>query len=352
MRLRTFSTVFTLSIAMLGAELFAQPGGRNKKLEVGSPAPGLNVEEWVKGSFNPIDGNVYVLEFWATWCAPCRKSIPHLTAIQEEYELDELKVVGISTDEETEKVAPFVNKQGLKMDYIVGIDNKRRTQRAWMDAAGLKGIPAAFIVDKNGTIQFIGHPLSEEFDDTLAKVMTGRYDKKKEEEAAPSIKAAKQYRSGTSWSEATDAYENAIAMDPIVFARLNLELIEMYLLEQRDAEGAYAYINKVISDRGSEDPELLTWIAEYIATNDQLTPMNRRMDIAMKAAKTAHSFAKRKTDPKYLATIALVHFHSGDVDEAIAWQRKAYFSAREKDKEQYKFTLDSYRMQQQHASAD
>ena len=68
--------------------------------------------------------------------------------------------------------------------------------------------------------------------------------------------------------------------------------------------------------------------------------------------KSAHSFAKRKTDPKYLATIALVHFHSGDVDEAIEWQRKAYFSAREKDKEQYKFTLDSYRMQQLHASAD
>ena len=62
MRLRTISTVFALTIAMLGAEVFAQPGGRNKKLEVGSAAPGLNVEEWVKGSFNPGDGNVYVLE--------------------------------------------------------------------------------------------------------------------------------------------------------------------------------------------------------------------------------------------------------------------------------------------------
>ena len=81
---------------------FSQPG-RNNNLKVGSPAPGLNIDEWVKGEFNPSDAEVYVLEFWATWCAPCRKSIPHLTQLQEEYELDGLKIVGISTDEDADK---------------------------------------------------------------------------------------------------------------------------------------------------------------------------------------------------------------------------------------------------------
>ena len=345
MRFSTFLIIAVLVPAFFISDVLAQPGG-NKKLEVGSAAPGLTVDEWVKGTFNPADGDVYVLEFWATWCGPCRKSIPHLTQIQEEYELDGLKVVGISTDEETEKVAPFVQRQGLKMDYIVGIDNRRRTQRAWMDKAGLKGIPAAFIVDKNGIIQFIGHPLAEEFEDVLAKVMTGRYDKKKEADAKPSIDAAEQFRNRQSWADATKAYENAIAIDPIVFARLHIELLEMYLVEQRNTDEAYAYADKVITDRGSEDPELLTWIAEFIATDDRLNSNSRRMNVAMKAAETALTFAKRKDDPAYLATIALVHFNNGKLDEAIAWQRRAYFSARTKEKEQYKFTLDSYRMQQ------
>ena len=63
-----------------------------------------------------------------------------------------------------------------------------------MTAAGLKGIPAAFIIDKNGIIQFIGHPMSEEFEDILSKVMKGRYDKKKQAEAKPSIDAANTFQ--------------------------------------------------------------------------------------------------------------------------------------------------------------
>ncbi len=348
MRIPTFITVLVLLVLFVTDSAFSQPRG-NSGLTVGSPAPGLNIVEWVKGEFNPSDAEVYVLEFWATWCAPCRKSIPHLTELQEEYELDGLKIVGISIDQEADLVAPFVQRQGLRMDYIVGIDNRKRTERAWMGAAGIKGYPAIFIVDKNNVIQFIGRP-NEEFEDILSKVMKGRYDKKKEAEAKPSIDAAIHFRTLNSWSDSRKAYENAIAIDPIVFAELNIELFEMYLLEKRDTAAAYILANKIIKDRGPEDPELLTWFAAFIATDDRLSDNTRRMDVAMNAAQTALTFAKRKTDPAYLSTIALVHFSNGDIDEAIKWQRNAYFSAREKDKQKYKFTLDSYQMKKQHAS--
>jgi len=348
MRVQTYVTVALLTIFAIPAIANAQ---RGSKLEVGSTAPGLNVDEWVKGEFNPADAEVYVVEFWATWCPPCRKSIPHLTELQEEYKLDGLTIVGISTDGEPEKVAPFVTRQGRKMNYVVGIDNRRRTQRAWMNAAGIKGIPAAFIVDTEGIIQFIGNPNDEEFEDTLAKVMTGRFDKKKSEEAKPSIDVAKQFRSLNSWADATKAYENAIAIDQIVFAELYIEQFEMLVLEKKDVTAAYAFAETMITERGSEDPELLTWLAKKISTDDRITGTARRMDIAMKAAQTAYTFAKRKSDPAYIATIALVRFYSENNDEAIEWQRKAYFSAREKKKAIYKFTLDSYRMQKQLANA-
>ena len=345
MSVRTILITVLFSLFTTSTVAIAQ--GRSDKLEAGSMAPGLNVETWVKGSFNAASAEVYVVEFWATWCGPCKLSIPHLTELLEEYELDGLQIVGISTDSETEKVAPFVRKQGLKMNYTVGIDNRRRTSRAWMKAAGLEGIPSAFIVDKNGIIQWIGNPLDEEFETTLAKVMSGRYDVKKMKEVRESKSAAKHFRSLNSWDDARNAYENAIAIGPIVFADQYIELFKMLLIDKRDEAAAYELATKIITERGSEDPELLTWLAKEIASNEEITGSARRMDVAMNAARTAQTFAKRKNDPKYISTIAFVYYYDDNIEEAIDWQRKAYFSAREKKKEPFKFTLDSYRIQKQ-----
>jgi len=350
MHKRTLLTIAILTLFSVVTLTSAQPGGR-KKLTVGDPAPTLNVETWVKGEFNPSADAPYVIEFWATWCGPCKRSIPHLTQLQEEYGDEGLQIVGISTDEDANLVKKFVAQQGMKMDYTIGVDNRRRTQRSWMDKAGLKGIPAAFIVNKNGIIQFIGNPLEEEFEETLAKVMTGRYDLKKEETAQPAIDGAKQFRSLNSWADAEKHYKDAINVDPYIFAELNLELFEMLLLEQGDTAGAYKLVADIALSRGSEDPELLTWFAKMIATDERIRGTKKRMDVAMHLATTAQVFAKKKTDPLYLSTIALVHYANGDFDEAIEWQRKAYFSAKEKDKAEYKFTLDSYRTQKQRASA-
>ena len=109
--------------------------------------------------------------------------------------------------------------------------------------------------------------------------------------------------------------------------------------------------NEIITERGSEDPELLTWFAKKIASDPDITENNRRMDVAMKAATSALSFTERKDDPKYLSTIAMVYFNDDDLDQAIQWQRRAYQAARSKKKQSYKITLDRYRTQKSQASA-
>jgi thiol-disulfide isomerase/thioredoxin len=128
---------------------------------LGDAAQPLTGLEWVKNG--PVEikpGTVYVVEFWATWCPPCKKSIPHLTELQHKYKDRNLVVVGIST-EKVSVVKPFVDKMGGEMDYAVAVDTAGAVSRRYMDAFGRNTIPSAFVVGADGKIAWVGHPLDK-----------------------------------------------------------------------------------------------------------------------------------------------------------------------------------------------
>lgn len=131
--------------------------------ELGDPAAPLEIAEWVKGeavNLTKAKGKqIIVVEFWATWCGPCRTSIPHLTELQRKFADRGVVVIGVS-DETSAKVKPFVDEMGDKMDYTVALDLDRKTSAAYMQAFGQNGIPHAFVVDREGRIAWHGHPMA------------------------------------------------------------------------------------------------------------------------------------------------------------------------------------------------
>jgi thiol-disulfide isomerase/thioredoxin len=145
---------------------------------LGDKAPELQIAKWIKGS--PVSlaagkgSNVFVVEFWATWCPPCRKSIPHLTQLQKKFKDKGVIFVGISTEDEA-TVRPFVDKLGTNMDYVVAVDKDERTSNGFMKAFKVEGIPHAFVVDKAGNIVWQGHPMTD-LESALEDLVAGKLD--------------------------------------------------------------------------------------------------------------------------------------------------------------------------------
>ncbi len=92
-------------------------------------------------------GKVVILNFWATWCPPCRREIPDFVALQKQYADKGLVIVGVWMDEGgAEVVKPFVKKMGINYPVIMG---DQKTAAAY---GGIQVVPTTFIIDKTGKI--------------------------------------------------------------------------------------------------------------------------------------------------------------------------------------------------------
>jgi len=115
-----------------------------------SPAPAwtLNDTDGNAVNFSQFKGKVVVVDFWATWCPPCRDEIPGYIELQDEYGKDGLVIIGISLDRKGPSVVKdFMEKFGINYEVVMG---NEATVEAF---GGFRGIPTTFIIDRDGNIR-------------------------------------------------------------------------------------------------------------------------------------------------------------------------------------------------------
>ena len=134
---------------LLTTLLLAQTGLCAGEPAVGEAPPAIKIDEWLSAKPDSA-GKPILLEFWATWCPPCRKSIPHLNEIYEKYKDKNLVIIGVS-DEDPAAVKTF--QKGTPMNYPNGISKDLVQQY------GVTGIPHAFLIGKDGKLLWRGHPM-------------------------------------------------------------------------------------------------------------------------------------------------------------------------------------------------
>ena len=342
MTIRTtwFAIMMAFGVACTG--LFAQEEEKDSDmLTIGSQAPALDIEHWVQdgeGKFQPVtkfeDGNVYMVEFWATWCGPCIASMPHIAELQNEYADKGFQVVSVS-DEDLETVEEFLEKdvrgeeemtyKALTKSYCLTTDPDGSVQKDYMRAAGQNGIPTAFIVGKTGLVEWIGHPMR--IDEPLSQIMSDSWDRdtfavsfKAKQKMDALISSLGRLMRQDKSDEAIELLGAAIeeSEDEDVIKRLSG--IRAQVMISTGAEGAAEALDNMVVD--IDDAEMLNRISWSIVE------LSDKQDVGDDLIRAASDAVKKAIELQpdaghIIDTLAHLEYLNGNLDKAIELTEKA-----------------------------
>lgn len=136
----------------LGLSLLAN-FGTLQAITVGEKAPGFklpsvhNLEQWI--ALEDVAGKWLYLDFWASWCVPCKKSLPLFEKLYQQNKSQGFEVIAISLDDEPKEAKTFVDK--MQLNYKVLLDSKMAISKSF----GVIGMPTSFLINPKGEVVWI-----------------------------------------------------------------------------------------------------------------------------------------------------------------------------------------------------
>ncbi len=306
-------------------------------LKVGDKAPMLESVEWIKGeevtSFE--EGEIYILDFWATWCGPCVASIPHINELQQKYKESKVNVIGVAVwgSQGNEE---FVEKRGDGMDYRVAVDIDDKTADAYMKASGQGGIPTVMLVDREGEIAWIGHPMmgldtavelmvKDEFTQERMEEEMARIQKEEEARQAkiqPVMMRVQTALQGEDWAEAEKALTELVALEK---SFLNGAAPYLYVAKAKlgKTDEARKYAADLMSSVFKDDAQALNGMCWTIVGPDSpLTDEEMDTQLAVTIGEKAAELTDND-DADVLDTLARAYYVDQQLEMAVKTQKKA-----------------------------
>ena len=140
---------------------------------IGSVAPDFSLKSVPEGktvTLSSLRGKAVVVNFWATWCGPCKIEMPWLVDLQKKYGDKGLQIVGITKDDSDEAtIAKFTKKMGVNYTILVG---NQQVQDLY---GGVGGLPTSFFLDRSGKVvhEIVGLDSESKFEDAIKKALNG-----------------------------------------------------------------------------------------------------------------------------------------------------------------------------------
>ncbi|MCA9292789.1 MAG: redoxin domain-containing protein [Phycisphaerales bacterium] len=333
------------AITCVAASAIARPD-----LEVGVAAPNLTDVTWLRGDAVKEwkSGEVYVLDFWATWCGPCVASIPHINDLQQGFKDQHVHVIGVAIWP-NEKMVPtekFINTRE-DMNYTIAADIDGKTANAFMTAAGQNGIPTVMVIGKTGKLEWLGHPM-DGLDEVVELIVHDKFDAiayadkaKAEQEAAMQIyPRLMQAKDAEDWTAMVAAADELLALNPKKFSGINI--LKYIALVQSDTTAAKTFGHQLVANTFADDAGALNAFAWMIVSPESELPEGSQdAMLAVQAANRANDLTKHK-DPSTLDTLARAYYVQGDAQKAYETQKKAVSLAPDGLKQELEEALKTY----------
>jgi peroxiredoxin len=161
---RLFSPVPAVR-ALLGLLLAASATLATAAVTVGAAAPDFTLRT-LSGSNMRLQeqrGQVVLVNFWATWCGPCRKEMPHLNRIADKYKSSGLVLLGVNVDDNVRNAADLSAKLGV--NFPVLLDTDKKVSRLY----DLNSMPSTMVIDRSGRVRFVHRGYQDGYEDLYDK---------------------------------------------------------------------------------------------------------------------------------------------------------------------------------------
>jgi len=321
-------------------------------ISVGDVMPTLTDVTWLKGE--PVTewepGQIYVIDFWATWCGPCRLSMPHLNDLAKRYRGKGVTLIGAAIWPRSGQIPTidWVKDHDAEMDYPIAEDIDRKTATAFMDAVGRTSIPSTMIIGRDGRLAWHGNPFFW-VEEVLEAVVEGNYDA----EAMQKMFDERLEEEDRTWGKVQEARRNGdhesaaagigrlIKSDPLRHGNKRVYRYEV-MIDGGLLDDAAAWGRELVAGPlAKESAELNKLAWKIVDPTGNIPDSKQDLVLARLAADRANDLAHGKS-ASILDTVARVMFVQGEIEAAIETQQAAVDLTSGKTREGLQKVLDEY----------